>query len=68
MGATLSNFFGQMVVERFGHVASLVASLILSIAPIVLFSTMPETYGRRGEKVQRLQQQSQQQGYQSCTA
>jgi len=49
LGATLSNFFGQMVVEHYGHVASLMLSLCLSIAPILLFSTMPETHGRRGK-------------------
>ena len=47
MGATLSNFLGQLVVQHFGHVASLMGSLLLSIVPIVLFSTMPETYGHR---------------------
>ena len=48
LGATLSNYLGQMVVEHFGHVASLTGSLVLSAIPILLFSTMPETYGRRG--------------------
>lgn len=47
MGATLSNFLGQMVVEHFGHVASLTASLVLSVIPIALFSFMPETLGHR---------------------
>jgi len=49
LGATLSNFLGQIVVERFGHVASLCGSLVISLAPILLFSAMPETFGRRGD-------------------
>ena len=48
LGATLSNFLGQMVVEHFGHVASLTGSLVLSVVPILLFSAMPETLGQRG--------------------
>ena len=49
LGATLSNFLGQHVVEQFGHVASLSGSLVLSIVPIVVFSVfMPETLGDRG--------------------
>lgn len=48
LGATLSNFLGQLVVEHFGHVASLLGSLVLSIIPIILFCNMPETYGCRG--------------------
>jgi len=47
LGATLSNFLGQMVVENFGHVTSLMGSLIISIIPIVLFTFMPETLGQR---------------------
>lgn len=51
LGATLSNYLGQMIVEHFGHVVSLTGSFFLSIVPILLFSTMPETYGRRcGQK------------------
>lgn len=50
LGGTLSNLLGQMVVENFGHVASLTASLFLSIIPIVLFTlAMPETAGSRGK-------------------
>lgn len=49
MGATLSNFLGQMVVQHFGHIASLTGSLILSTIPILLFSFMPETFGMRGK-------------------
>ena len=50
LGGTLSNLLGQMVVEHFGHVASLTGSLFLSIIPIVLFSSaMPETAGSRGK-------------------
>eukprot|EP00531_Pseudo-nitzschia_arenysensis_P007205 CAMPEP_0116155998 /NCGR_PEP_ID=MMETSP0329-20121206/22602_1 /TAXON_ID=697910 /ORGANISM="Pseudo-nitzschia arenysensis, Strain B593" /LENGTH=449 /DNA_ID=CAMNT_0003653061 /DNA_START=28 /DNA_END=1378 /DNA_ORIENTATION=- len=49
MGATLSNYLGQKVVEQVGHVASLVGSLIISIVPIVVFVLfMPETLGKRG--------------------
>eukprot|EP00977_Amphora_coffeiformis_P025695 scaffold21458_cov167-Amphora_coffeaeformis.AAC.7 len=51
LGATLSNFLGQMVVEKFGHVASLTGSLILSVVPLLLFSFMPETQGHRGDRV-----------------
>lgn len=49
LGATLSNFLGQMVVEHYGHIASLTGSFFLSIIPIILFSNMPETYGLRGQ-------------------
>ncbi|CAJ1932320.1 unnamed protein product [Cylindrotheca closterium] len=49
LGATLSNFLGQMVVERYGHIASLTASFFLSIIPILVFSNMTETYGLRGQ-------------------
>jgi MFS family permease len=48
LGATLSNYLGQVVVEQFGHVASLTGSLIISAIPIVLFTFMPETLGTRG--------------------
>ena len=47
LGATLSNFLGQNIVERYGHVASLSASLIVSFIPIVIFCFMPETLGDR---------------------
>jgi hypothetical protein len=47
----MSNFFGQMVVEKFGHVTSLSGSLLLSVFPILLFSFMPETYGHRGDRL-----------------
>lgn len=47
---TLSNFLGQHVVEHFGHVASLVGSIFLSIIAIILFWLfMPETLGQRGK-------------------
>jgi len=49
LGATLSNFLGQVVVEKFGHVASLEASLMISLFPVILCTLMPETYGRRGD-------------------
>lgn len=49
LGATLSNYLGQQVVEQFGHVASLTGSLAISIIPIVIFGVfMPETLGDRG--------------------
>jgi MFS family permease len=48
LGATLSNFLGQHIVEKYGHVASLTASLILSFVPVVIFGCfMPETLGDR---------------------
>jgi hypothetical protein len=50
LGATLSNFLGQVMVERYGHISSLVASLFMSFVPIVLFCFMPETLGLRGSK------------------
>eukprot|EP00934_Nitzschia_sp_Nitz4_P007919 Nitzschia sp. Nitz4//scaffold14_size191712//144544//146686//NITZ4_001746-RA/size191712-snap-gene-0.141-mRNA-1//1//CDS//3329536996//7909//frame0 len=50
LGATLSNYLGQTVVEQYGHVASLTGSLALSVIPIVIFGVfMPETLGHRGE-------------------
>jgi len=49
LGATLSNFLGQIVVEHYGHIASLTGSLFLSIIPIIVFSNMTETYGLRGQ-------------------
>jgi hypothetical protein len=49
LGATLSNFIGQLLVEKFGHVVSLTCSMWLSIIPILLFGfLMPETLGQRG--------------------
>ncbi|CAB9515066.1 MFS-type transporter [Seminavis robusta] len=47
MGATLSNYVGQMVVQKFDHVTSLTASLFISLIPVVLFMFMPETMGMR---------------------
>ena len=50
LGATMSNYFGQLVVEKLGHVTSLTGSLVLSLIPICLFGMlMPETYGHRGD-------------------
>lgn len=49
LGATMSNFFGQLVVEKFGHIASLICSLLISFIPLVLFGLMPETMGQRGQ-------------------
>ena len=49
LGATLSNFLGQHVVESFGHIASLLGSLMLSFIPLlILAGHMPETLGSRG--------------------
>eukprot|EP00957_Ditylum_brightwellii_P115742 8829177-Ditylum_brightwellii.AAC.1 len=49
LGATLSNYIGQTVVEKLGHVASLSGSLVLSFIPVILFACfMPETMGKRG--------------------
>lgn len=48
LGATLSNFLGQLVVEKLGHVASLSGSFCISFVPILLFLFMPETLGQRG--------------------
>lgn len=51
LGATLSNYLGQQTVEKFGHVASLSGSLIISFVPILIFGClMPETLGERGAK------------------
>lgn len=45
----MSNYFGQQVVEYFGHSTSLTGSLILSFIPIMIFGAfMPETLGARG--------------------
>ena len=49
LGATMSNFLGQMVVEKLGHIASLSGSLFISFIPIFIFIFfMPETYHTRG--------------------
>jgi MFS family permease len=56
LGATLSNFLGQMLVEKYGHEASLVGSLILSVFPLIVFGLcMPETRGLRGTMKQRVE-------------
>lgn len=47
----MSNFLGQMVVEKMGHIASLTGSLAISIIPIAVFAMfMPETMNTRGKK------------------
>ena len=47
----MSNFLGQMVVEKMGHVASLTGSFFISIIPIAVFAVfMPETMNTRGKK------------------
>lgn len=48
MGATLSNFLGQLVVEKYSHSTSLWMSLLISFIPILVFSFFPETQGQRG--------------------
>jgi hypothetical protein len=51
LGGTLSNFLGQQVAEKFGYVASLTGSLIISFIPITIFGLlMPETLGDRDRK------------------
>ena len=53
LGATLSNYIGQNVVQNFGHVASLSGSLVLSVIPIFIFGMfMPETIADRGSQIQ----------------
>ncbi len=48
----MSNFLGQMVVEKMGHVSSLLGSFFISFIPIVVFTLfMPETRNTRGNKV-----------------
>jgi hypothetical protein len=56
LGATLSNFFGQMVVEKFDHVTSLMVSFAISLVPILVFLFMPETLGMRTRKQTKQQQ------------
>jgi hypothetical protein len=48
LGGTLSNYLGQLIVEEYGHTASLQASLIVSLFPILLFTFFSETLGERG--------------------
>lgn len=51
LGGTLSNFLGQMVVEKFGHIVSLAGSFFISFIPIVIFTLfMPETLNTRGKQ------------------
>lgn len=47
LGSTLSNFLGQIAVEKFSHTTSLAGSFIISLIPIVLCLFFPETYGER---------------------
>jgi MFS family permease len=50
LGGTLSNFLGQMVVEKFGHIISLAGSFFISFIPIIIFTAlMPETLNTRGK-------------------
>ena len=53
LGATLSNFFGQLVVEKYGHIVSLTGSLLISFVPILLFCFMPETLGDREHRISK---------------
>lgn len=46
----MSNFLGQLIVEEYGHSASILTSLAVSICPIVLFAFFPETLGDRGRR------------------
>ena len=47
----MSNFLGQLLVEKYGHVASLEGSFFISFSPILLFGLlMPETLGHRGSQ------------------
>lgn len=56
LGGTLSNFIGQHIVENYGHVASLMGSMIISIIPILIFGLfMPETLGDRGAPPKQLE-------------
>ncbi len=51
LGGTTSNFFGQLAVEKLGHVASLTISLFISFIPIFIFGRfMPETLNTRDRK------------------
>lgn len=51
LGGTTSNYFGQLAVERLGHVESLTISLFISFIPIVIFAVfMPETLNTRDKK------------------
>lgn len=48
----MSNFLGQMVVEKMGHVVSLSASFVISFIPIAVFTIlMPETKNTRSKQV-----------------
>jgi len=48
LGATLSNFLGQRIAEKFGYGASLTGSLVISLIPILIFGLlMPETLDAR---------------------
>ena len=68
LGATLSNYIGQNVVEAFGHVASLSGSLVLSVVPIVVFGVfMPETLGDRGARLQNAEKNDAKEGYVEMT-
>jgi hypothetical protein len=47
-GRTGSTLFGQIAVEKYGHVASLCGSMIIACIPIAIFSIfMPETMNSR---------------------
>mmetsp|Transcript_7864 Transcript_7864/g.8054 ORF Transcript_7864/g.8054 Transcript_7864/m.8054 type:complete len:97 (+) Transcript_7864:1487-1777(+) len=68
LGATLSNFLGQLVVEKLGHVASLSGSLVISVIPIVIFVLfMPETKDLRLAKENKLENTTYELSYKNIT-
>ena len=67
LGAALSNFLGQIMVERYSHVASLLGSLALSGLPFIIFGCfMPETQGLRG-KVKQQEERQEENSYAEMT-
>lgn len=47
-GRTASTLFGQIAVEKYGHVVSLCGSMFISCIPIAIFTIlMPETMNSR---------------------
>ena len=48
LGRTFSTLLGQLVVEKYGHVASLMCSMVISLIPVALFGIfMEETLNTR---------------------
>ena len=63
LGGTMSNYLGQLVVEKFGHIASLSGSLVLSFVPALIFGLfMPETLGARDAALQHKEQHTMRHG------